>query len=89
MICANAKWDEDYKIDEVIDEYLTLSSVSKPIFARQYIKALPNIAKYKPALKNDIIAALHRVDISIYADSMQALVYKDVSEALVKMNAEK
>ena len=46
------------------------------------IKLLPNIAKHKPELKNDILSALHNADISIYADSMQSLVYKDIQKAL-------
>ena len=89
LISANVKWDEDCKIDEIIDEYLTHISDTKPIIARQCIKALPNLAKYKPELKNDIITALHRIDISIYSDSMQSLVCKDVRESLAKVNGEK
>lgn len=54
----------------------------KPITARQCIKLLPIIAKHKPELKNDIFSALHNADISIYEDSMQSLVYKDIQQAL-------
>ncbi len=54
----------------------------KPITARQCIKLLPIIAKHKPELKNDIFSALHNADISIYEDSMQSLVYKDIQKAI-------
>ena len=40
------------------------------------------IAKHKSELKNDILSALHNADISIYEDSMQSLVYKDIQKVL-------
>ena len=82
LLAYNAKWDEDYKIDEVIDKYLKHITDVKPITARQCIKLLPIIAKYKPELKNDILSALYKADVSVYDDSMQPLVYKDIQKAL-------
>lgn len=82
LLAYNAKWDKDYKIDEVIDKYLKHITDVKPITARQCIKLLPIIAKYKPELKNDILSALHKADASVYDDSMQPLVYKDIQKAL-------
>lgn len=82
LLAYNAKWDKDYKIDEVIDKYLEHITDVKPITARQCIKLLPIIAKYKPELKNDILSALHKADVSVYDDSMQPLVYKDIQKAL-------
>ena len=86
MISANAKWDKDHKIDEIISEYVKCIMDVNPIIARQCIKDLPNVAKHKTELKNDITNPLYMVDISIYADSMQSLVYKDIRK--VKINAE-
>lgn len=82
LLAYNAKWDKDYKIDEVIDKYLKHITDVKPITARQCIKLLPIIAKHKPELKSDILSTLHKADISIYEDSMQSLVYKDIQKAL-------
>lgn len=82
LLAYNAKWDRDYKIDEIIDKYLKHITDVKPITARQCIKLLPIIAKHKPELKNDILSALHNADISIYEDSMQSLVYKDIQKTL-------
>ena len=82
LLAHNAKWDKDYKIDEIIDKYLRHITDIKPITARQCIKLLPIIAKYKPELRNDIISALHKANISIYDDSMQPLVFKDIQKAL-------
>ena len=82
LLTYNAKWDKDNKIDEIIDKYLKHITDIKPITARQCIKLLPIIAKHKPELKNDILSALHNADISIYEDSMQPLIYKDIQKAL-------
>ena len=59
----------------------------KPITARQCIKALPNIAKFKPDLIDDIHAALNSANPQRYADSMQSLVYNDIRAALKTINA--
>ena len=82
LLAYNAKWDKDYKIDEVIDKYLKHITDVKPITARQCIKLLPIIAKHKPELKSDILSTLHKADISSYEDSMQSLVYKDIQKTL-------
>ena len=82
LIAFNSKWDKDYKIDEIIDKYLKHITDVKPITARQCIKLLPIVAKHKPELKNDILSALHKANTSIYDDSMQPLVYKDIQNSL-------
>ena len=82
LLAYNAKWDKDYKIDEIIDKYLRHITDVKPITARQCIKLLPIIAKYKAELRNDIISGLHKANVCIYNDSMQPLVYKDIQKAL-------
>ena len=85
LIAYNAKWDKDNKIDEIIDAYLKHIEDVKPITARQCIKLLPMIAKNKPELKCDIVYALQKADVSIYADSMQSLVYKDIQNSLTEI----
>ena len=82
LIAANAKWDIDYKIDEIIDKYLKHIMDDKPITARQCIKALPLIVEYKRDLKETVINALHKADSSKYKESMQALVVKDIQKSL-------
>lgn len=82
LIAYNARWDEDYKIDEMLDDYLKHITDSKPVTARQCIKLLPLIAKHKPELREDILKALQNADISIYADSMGPLVHKDIQNSL-------
>ena len=86
LISANAKWDTDFKIDEIIDKYLRHIMDDKPITARQCIKALPNIAKCKPDLVDDILSALNKANPQRYADSMQPLIYTDIREVLKAIN---
>lgn len=87
LLAYNAKWDKDNKIDEIIDSYLKHITDAKPITARQCIKLLPMIAKSKPDIKDDILLALQKADVSIYADSMQPLVYKDIQKALKEIQS--
>lgn len=82
LLAANAKWDADNKLDEIIDKYLTHITDVKPITARQCIKQLPIIARYKPELRNDIVSELQGANISFYNDSMRPLVYSDIQRAL-------
>ena len=82
LISENAKWDTDHKVDEIIDEYLRHIMDDKPITARQCIKTLPNIAKYKPDLVNDILAALSKADPQRYSGNMQPLIISDIKAAL-------
>ena len=82
MVAANAQWDNDYKIDEIIDKFLIHITDDKPIAARQCIKVLPIVAKFKPDLRLDIINALHRANPTRYKESMQSLVVKDIQKCL-------
>ena len=43
------------------------------------------IAKHKPELKNDIVSALKKANISGYADSMRQLVCKDIQKAIAEI----
>ena len=88
LLAYNARWDTDYKIDEVIDRYLKHITDVKPITARQCIKLLPMIAKYKPELREDILSALYKANVSFYPDSMQTLVWKGIQTARRKIQKE-
>jgi hypothetical protein len=54
----------------------------KPITARQCIKALPSIVKYKADLKEDIKNALKCANPYMYKDNMQSLVFRDIQKSL-------
>lgn len=82
LIAANAKWDSENRIDEIIDEYLKHITDMKPITARQCVQVLPELAKFKPDLRPVIREALVKADVGKYADSMQSLVQKDIYHAI-------
>lgn len=82
LIAANAKWDIDYKIDEIIDTYLTHIMDDKPITARQCIKTLPSLVKYKPELKDCVVNALYKANPLKYKETMQSLILKDIQKCL-------
>lgn len=82
LIACNARWDKDNKIDEIIDRYLRHITDVKPITARQCIKMLPEISRYKPELRRDIITALGRANTAAYENSMRPLIYRDIEKAV-------
>lgn len=82
LIACNAKWDKANKIDGIIDRYLKHIADKSPITARQCIRCLPTIAKYKPELRNNILRAFENADASDYAQSMSDLVWKDIRKAI-------
>lgn len=82
LLAYNARWDVDNKLDELIAQYLKHITDIKPITARQCIQLLPIIAKHKPKLRDEILSALDSADLSLYKESMQALIFKDILKAL-------
>lgn len=87
LIAANAKWDTEHKVEEILDHYLVHIMDEKPITARQCIKAIPRIAKAKPDVKEKIVTALHKADVQKYGDSMRHLVYQDIVTAVREIEA--
>ena len=87
LIAANAQWDTEGKVQEVLPGYLRHITDEKPITARQCIKALPEIAAAKPRLIPKIRTALESADLTGYRDSMQPLILKDIVSALRQLSA--
>lgn len=83
LISANAKWDYNNKIN--IDSYLQYITDAKPITARCCIKSLRELIEYKPELKSKIISALQNADSSVYKESMQPLIRRDIDEVLADL----
>jgi hypothetical protein len=82
LIAANVRWDRQGQIDDSIDSYLEHITDPSPITARQCIKTLPLIARYRPRLKSKIVDALMLADHESYQESMRELLRKDVGQAL-------
>lgn len=80
LIAANAQWDAEGKVQELLPEYLRHITDEKPITARQCIKALPQLVAGQPALAPAVLQALQTAKPQ-YADSMQGLVQRDIAAA--------
>lgn len=81
LIAYQSKWDDENKINAIIDQWLKHIEDEKPITARQCIKDSVIIAKYKPELADTIYVALEKYE-KIYDESMQSLIYKDRKKAI-------
>ncbi len=82
LIADNAKWDNDNRIDSIIDEYLTLLNDVKPITVRQCIQSLRNIIPYKDHLHLQIAHKLMSIDLSEVKETMRKLILTDILEIL-------
>ena len=79
LMCFQARWDKDNKLDKYIDEMLKLLIDDKPIVVRKCIEALHELLIYKD-YSSKVEKALSSVDLSKYKDSMKPLIQKDIAE---------
>lgn len=84
LLCRQARWDRDNKIDAAIDKILTALEDEKPTAVRQALQALEYIVIHKEGLRGKIRKAALAIDCSRYKDSMQGLIMKDIS-SLVRL----
>lgn len=82
LIASNAKWDIENKINAIIKIFLEHVEDDKPITARQCIQSLENIITYKKELRPIIKKRLLEINYLKYTDSMQSLIFKDISHIL-------
>ncbi|MGM9566592.1 MAG: SufBD protein [Clostridia bacterium] len=87
LLIAVSPWDSEGFLRRHIHELLSHITDEKPITARQFIGALPDLAAARPELKPAIRAALSSADVSFYADTMAPLVRKDIGKALAALDA--
>ncbi len=88
ILAANAKWDDENRFDEIIEDYLAHITDEKPITARQCIKALSRIGKAKPKYISQIMPSLQNADLSQYKDSMRPLIEKDIAETTAALTGQ-
>lgn len=78
LISANVKWDSANRIDNVIDDFLSLLQDEKPITVRQCIQSLRGIVQYKGSLNKKITDRLMSLDINNIKATMQKLILIDI-----------
>ena len=80
LICNQARWASDGQMDAALDKMLPLLNDPKPTVVRQCLKALHELARFRPELSARIMQALDGVDLRKYKDSMSPLVEKDIHD---------
>lgn len=82
LACAQAKWDNAGKLDAAFDKMSALLNDEKPTVVRQCLKALHEVALFRPELSDRICDAVNSIELSNYKDSMSPLIKKDADELL-------
>lgn len=78
LLCRQAKWDIDSRLDNDIERSLEILNDSKPTAVRMALAVLPELLKHKPKLRDIIIEAVKSIDYLKYSESMQGLIEKDI-----------
>ena len=79
LICYQARWDEENRIDKYIDKMLMLLNDDKPIVVRKCLEALHELLVFKN-YNDKVLEVLNNMHTQIYADSMKPLIDKDIAE---------
>lgn len=88
LIAENAKWDAQNRMENTIDEYLTLLNDEKPITIRQCIQGLGKISSAKPGLNDKIASALISLDLMAVKETMRKSVLLDILNVLLLIRKE-
>lgn len=79
LICYQARWDEENRIDKYIDKMLMLLNDDKPIVVRKCLEALHELLVFKN-YNDKVLEVLNNMHTQKYADSMKPLIDKDIAE---------
>lgn len=82
LIAENAKWDLESKLEDSIDEYLSLLKDEKPITIRQCIQSLGKIVPYKQNLNNRIADKLISFNITGIKETIRKSILIDILSVL-------
>ena len=86
LLCKQAKWDKENKIDNIIDKILREIEDEKPTAVRMKLKSLEDIVLNKKELNGKIKKKILKMDCSKYKDTMQPLILKDIENVLNLIN---
>jgi len=78
LLCKQAKWDRDNRINEVIEDILAAVNDEKPTAVRQALQYLEYVVPYKKELGNKIKEMALAIDCSKFKDTMRPLIEKDI-----------
>ena len=83
LIAENVIWDVKNRMEDTIDEYLTLLNDEKPITIRQCIQALGKIAVAKQGLDDKIASRLISFDLMAVKETMRKSILLDILNVLL------
>jgi hypothetical protein len=89
LIAANAKWDKNNKIENIINSYLSLCNDEKPITIRQCLQSLLKILPYKENLWFDVVKKLISMDLKAITANMRKSICIDMINVLKYINSER
>ncbi|WP_312279031.1 hypothetical protein [Oscillibacter sp.] len=85
LLCKQAKWDTENKIDREIESILRAVDDEKPTAVRQKLTALEDIVRYKKALHSKIRDKMLSLDYLRFKDTMHSLIEQDIQSLLQVM----
>ena len=89
LICCQAKWDKEEKINSSLSKMFKLFNDEKPTVVRQCLNAIKEVVIYKPELSSKVLKAIKRIDLSNYKESMSSLIKKDINELISIISEQK
>ncbi len=82
LMAANARWDDEKKLDAELDAYLAFLGDDKPITVRLGIQSLLEVVPYKEALLPRIADRLMGLNLGGIRETMRKLVFRDILQVL-------
>lgn len=82
ILAANARWDEENRMDAILPGFLSHITDDKPITARQCVQALAELGAAKPQYIPEILRSLESADLSKYKGSMRPLIERDIAATI-------
>lgn len=82
LLCKQAKWDRENRINGAIDRILAALHDEKPTAVRQMLQYLECVVPYKEELAGKIREAALAVDITAFKDTMRPLIEKDIKRLM-------
>ena len=89
ILAANARWDEENRMDAILPGFLSHITDDKPITVRQCVQALAELGAAKPQYIPEILRSLESADLSKYKGSMRPLIERDIAETVAALKNRK
>ena len=79
LVCAQARWDDQGKIEKSMERMLVLLHDKKPAVVRQCLTALHEVGLFRPELCKRISFELNQIKLEDYKETMRPLIQEDIN----------